>query len=293
MALAGLLAVAILAGSAAPAALAAQENSAKEAWSLDGFSAPESAIYDAERQEIYVSNVVGDPLAADGQGFVSRVSPDGEMLEAEWVAGFDAPKGLAVDGATLYVADISRLVAINTATGEIMGEWAGKEGDLLNDVAIDDDGRVFVSGTLGNRIYMLEDDALSVWLEDPVLNHPNGLKVDGNRMLVAPWGKMGEEDPDATGPGQLLTVDLGTREIASFGEGKPSGNLDGIEPDGSGGWLVTEFADGELVRLDAEGVAQDVADTPEGSADLGVISDDGRVLVPVMLGDRLVAYDLN
>lgn len=54
-----------------------------EAWSLDGFNAPESVVHDAERGELYVSNVAGAPDEKNRAGFVSRVSPDGEMLEAE------------------------------------------------------------------------------------------------------------------------------------------------------------------------------------------------------------------
>jgi hypothetical protein len=94
-----------------------------EVWSLEGFKAPESALFDAGRGVIYVSNVAGDMVGKDGVGYISRVSPAGEMLEAEWVTGLNAPKGLALDGGTLYAADIDRLVAIDVEAGEITGEW--------------------------------------------------------------------------------------------------------------------------------------------------------------------------
>lgn len=286
----GLLMVAVLATT--PALVAAQQKGVTEAWSLDGFSAPESTVYDPERQEIYVSNVVGDPLAKDGLGFISRVSPDGEMLELEWVTGFQAPKGLALDGATLYVADIGHLVAVDTGTGEVTGKWAAQEGDLLNDITIDDKKRIFVSGTLGNRIYLFENDALSVWLEDEALNHPNGLKLDKDRMLVAPWGEFAQENTESPKRGHLLEVDLDTKEVAPFGKGEPAGNLDGIEPDGQGGWLVTEFMEGGLFQVGADGTARLLEDTPQGSADLGFMADRSVVLLPIMVEDKLLALQV-
>src|SRR2546426_4066753 len=77
-----------------------------------GFQTPESIFYEA-RSDIYlVSNINGDPTAADGNGFISRVAPDGRILELKWIDGtrpgvrLNAPKGMAVAGDTLYVSDI-------------------------------------------------------------------------------------------------------------------------------------------------------------------------------------------
>jgi len=38
---------------------------------------PESVCFDAGRNVIYVSNVAGSPTDKDGNGFISKVSPDG------------------------------------------------------------------------------------------------------------------------------------------------------------------------------------------------------------------------
>jgi hypothetical protein len=53
----GLTLCAVIA-SALPAA--AQDGAATGDWSLEGFSGPENATYDAERDVLFVSNVVGD-----------------------------------------------------------------------------------------------------------------------------------------------------------------------------------------------------------------------------------------
>src|SRR5262245_49603124 len=72
-----------------PAAAAPQQ-----VWELTGLEAPESALPDPTGEVIYVSNVVGAPDAKDGNGYISRVSPDGKVLEQRWAVGLDAPKGL-------------------------------------------------------------------------------------------------------------------------------------------------------------------------------------------------------
>ncbi|MGD9295376.1 MAG: hypothetical protein PVI41_10880, partial [Roseobacter sp.] len=90
-------------------------------WTLEGLEAPESAYFDEARNVLYVSNINGEPLAKDGNGYISRIGPDGQMQEAKWITGLDAPKGLVSDGATLYVSDIDRLVAIDIEKGRISG----------------------------------------------------------------------------------------------------------------------------------------------------------------------------
>jgi sugar lactone lactonase YvrE len=273
----------LLIGSAGSAA-------ADEVWSLDGFQAPESVLFDAERNVLYVSNVAGAPNEKDGAGFISRVAPDGTMQEAEWVTGFDAPKGLVQSGNTLYVTDIDRLVAINVDSGEISGEWAAEGAQFLNDPAVDESGRVFVSDMLADRIYVLENDALSVFAEGADLQHPNGLHIDGDTLTVAAWGKNIKDDFSTETPGHLLAIDLNSKTVSSVGSGTPVGNLDGLEPDGSGGWLATDWVGGALYRIGADGAATELADLNQGSADLEYIPEEKLAIVPMMMDGKLTAY---
>ena len=46
---------------------------------LDGFYGPESVKYDPGLNVWYVSNINGDPLAKDNNGFISRMKPDGTI----------------------------------------------------------------------------------------------------------------------------------------------------------------------------------------------------------------------
>ena len=66
--------------------------------------------FDAKRKVLYVSNIDGEPWAADGKGSIAKVGSRRQGHRAEWVTGLDCPKGLALsaDGKWLYAADCRR-----------------------------------------------------------------------------------------------------------------------------------------------------------------------------------------
>lgn len=266
---------------------------AEELWTATGVATPESVLFDGRRDILYVASIAGDPVGKDGNGYLSILGPDGSLRIERWVTGLDAPKGLFLDGDTLYVTDIDRLVAIDVAEGTVAGTWPAEGAMFLNDTAADGAGRVFVSDMLADRIYVLEDGALSVWLEDAALEHPNGLAVEDGRLVVATWGPGIREDFTTEAPGRLLTVDLATKAIAPFGSGAGIGNLDGLEPDGAGGWIVTDWIAGGVIHVAPDGTAETLIDLAPGSADLEFLPDERVAVVPMMLDDALVSHRLD
>jgi DNA-binding beta-propeller fold protein YncE len=269
--------------------IAAQAASAGEVWRADGFEGPETALLDPDRGVIYVSNIAGEMTGKDGAGYISRVALDGTVEDRQWATGLDAPKGLAIGGDSLCAADIDQLVAIDIETGEVSGRWPAEGAAFLNDVAVDEQGRVFVSDTVGNRIYVLDGDAISVWAEGDALLHPNGLAVDGGKLIVAAWGDGLREDLTTEVPGHLLAADLATGDIATMGSGAPVGNLDGLEPDGAGNWIVTDWIGGALYLIDSAGGFELLADLPQGSANLAYLPEEKLAIVPQMLDGTVVA----
>src|SRR5690606_14795774 len=199
-------------------------------WQATGLDAPESAVFDADAGVFYVSNVNGDPGAADGNGYITKLSQQGEIEEKEWVTGLNAPKGLALHDGTLYVSDIDELVVIDTASGEIAARHQAEGATFLNDVTAHEDGRVFVSDMMQNQIWVLDGDQFELWLQDVELENPNGLLAEPDRLVVGAWGKP-NEDFTTDVPGHLKAVDYASKEITSIGPGEPIGNLDGVEPD--------------------------------------------------------------
>src|SRR5262245_724911 len=157
---------------AAPAAAAPQF-----LWETKGLAQPESVVKDPATGAIYVSNIAGAVMQKDGNGFIARLKPDGTIIERQWVRGLNAPTGLALHDRTLYVADVDELLEINAASGEILNRHPAEGAIFLNDVAVDQDGTVYVSDTPMNAIWRLKDGVFEAWLANDALKWPNGLLV--------------------------------------------------------------------------------------------------------------------
>ena len=196
-------------------------------WRLGGLANPESAALSADGAFLYVTNVNGEGEDVDGNGFISRISVDGKMLERNWSIGLDGPKGIARDKDTLYVADITQLVVIEAATGTPLSRIPLEGATFLNDVAITPDGRVLVADSGGKRIYEVADGRPSVWIENELLSSINGLLVEPARLIVT------------TMAGRLLAIDYASGAITVLAEGLGDG--DGVAPLGDGRYLVSEW----------------------------------------------------
>ncbi len=257
-------------------------------WEASGFMAPESVVFDARRDMIYVSNVNGGMTDKDGNGFLSQLKPDGTVAVLKWIGGMNGPKGMVIDGNRLYVSDIDRLLAIDIDKGKIVGSYDAPDSKFLNDTAVDSAGRVYVSDFMDDAIYRLENNKLTLWLKDKALESPNGLMVQGDRLLVAAWGVMTEGFSTKT-PGHMKSVSLSSKEIASLGDGTPVGNLDGLEPDGPA-YLVTDWMSGGLLRVAASGKAELLLDLKQGSADLEFIEANRLAVIPMMMDGTITAY---
>jgi hypothetical protein len=248
-----------------------------------GFDAPESVYWDAASRSWYVSNVSGKEDEKDGRGWISRLDASGKVLEDRWVDGLNSPHGIRVRGEVLYVSDIDELVVIDVPGARIRTRLAAPGAKFLNDVAVGPAGEVYVSDTIGNAIYRCAL-ACEVFVRSEKLECPNGLLVEGRRLLVAAWGTI--TDPVTFGtstPGRLLAVDLKTKTIEPLGNGRPVGNLDGLEKYGAD-YLVTDFTAGKLLRVSKSGVATVLKDGFKDSADIGYDPARKIVAVPEMSG---------
>lgn len=284
--LAGILSIPFLAG----AALAGPNAAPVQAWETTGLENPESALYDIASAAIYVSNVAGNAPDKDGNGFISKLAPDGTVTALKWVTGLDAPKGLAIAGGKLYAADIDQLAEIDLATGKVLNKYPAKDAKFLNDVAADTAGNIYVSDMVTNTIWRLSGGSFEVWLNDAKLINPNGLLVEGDSLIVGAWGVM--TDGFATKvPGHMLKVSIKDKAIAPLGDTTPVGNLDGVEPAGGGSYFVTDWMAGKLFKITADGkAALLMGDLGQGAADIGIIPGQKLVLIPRMKDGKLTAF---
>jgi sugar lactone lactonase YvrE len=279
----------VLAGGMLLTGMGALAAEPEQAWQATGLDGPESAVLDADAGVLYVSNVNGEAAAADGNGYISKLSLQGEVQEKEWVSGLNAPKGLALHDGKLYVSDIDELVVIDTASGQITARHKAQGATFLNDVTAHEDGRVFVSDMMQNQIWKLEGDQFEMWLQDAALENPNGLLAEEDRLVVGAWGKP-KEDFSTDVPGLLKAVEYQSKEITSIGPGDPVGNLDGVEPDGQGGYLVTDWFSGGLYQISDDGKAELLMDLNQGSADHEFVEDENLAVIPMMMDGTVNAY---
>lgn len=258
-------------------------------WETTGFQTPESAIVDTASNVIYVSNIAGGPADRDGNGYISKLSPDGKVTVEKWVTGLDSPKGLGLHGGKLFVADLDKLVEIDVASGNIVTKHEAAGAKILNDVVIDGEGNVYTSDWPGNAIWRLSGGTFEKWLESDKLANPNGLLIDGDKLIVAAWGAM-EADFSTKTPGNLLAVNLADKSISNLGNGKPVGNLDGLERFDADSFIVTDWVAGKVFQITRAGDAKELLALGQGSADLTYNATTRTAIIPLMVDGKVVAY---
>jgi hypothetical protein len=280
-----------LAVFAMSACLAPLHSEPVKLWETTGLKTPESALPVPAEGFAYVSNIGGQPSDKDGNGFISKVSlADGKIIELEWAKGMNAPKGLALAQGRLYAADIDKLVEIDAKTGKIVASYDAPGAKFLNDVAADTKGRVYVSDSSTSTIWRLADGKFEKWMDGEALKFPNGLHVEGDKLIIAAWGSPGTSAPTSA-PANLLEVSIPDKTVRDLGDGKPIGNLDGLEPYNDA-FLVSDWVAGALYRIDRTGRAELLLDLTQGTADIGYVPEDRLLLIPLMKDDKLVAYKL-
>lgn len=170
--------------------------------SIEGIEMPESVRYDPELDVYFVSAIFGLGSEKDGNGYIVRI--DAEALDrvdilargGENGAVLDAPKGLALQGDTLWVADIDVLRGFHRRTGAPVGtvDFRPHGAVLLNDVALGPDGTLYITDsgiqmrfegihyTGPHRIFTLGPGrTIGVAAEGAHLGHPNGISWDSTR----------------------------------------------------------------------------------------------------------------
>jgi hypothetical protein len=279
-------------------------------WTIStDMAAPESAYYDAASGAIFVSNINGQILERDGNGYITRLAADGKVVNSRWATGLNAPKGMRSLGGTLWVTDIDEVVAIDIASGTITAKIKVDGAAFLNDLATAPDGTIYASDSQVYAIYAVKDGKSSVFVSGAEnVEVPNGLLVDGARLIlgtigpVAPGGGPGGGRGGAGGggrgtggppapAGRLYGFDLKTKQRTVV-TAQPIGGIDGIEPDGSGGYLVTDVVGSRLLQVTAAGTARTLLTFTAGGADFGYIPARRIAVVPFLFGNSVSAWDL-
>jgi sugar lactone lactonase YvrE len=279
-----------------------------------GFKTPESVVHDPIMDEYLVSNIgPGNPGALDHNGFISRVRPDGTIVQLEWIQDgvngvtLNGPKGIWLFNDALYVADIDTLRIFDRFTGTPRRSIPfpnpfAPNALFLNDVVVTQDGTAYVTDNANGALFRVDSAGVpSVVATGDHLHAPNGVFADGANVSWVTW--LGHQVLRTNPSGKIFAVaTLPAPDVSQFG--LPAGTLlmDGYVhlPDGS--LLVSSWVTGAVYRISPSRktvsvIAQFVSlfdnpNNPDGPADINVDLVRGRLLVPLFDANQLVIMPL-
>jgi sugar lactone lactonase YvrE len=263
-----------------------------------GLSTPESVRYDPELDVFYVSNINGNPSAHDNNGFIAVIRADSTSVALKkLVEGgkngvtLDAPKGLALSGDTLWVADINHVRAFNKKTGAKLVDidLTSQKAQFLNDIAIGGDGAAYVTdtgiafGADGSTSHPGIDQIFKITagkatsLKAVSLNAPNGITWDktNSRFVLAPFSG-----------NAVQSWKEGDKSTATLATG--AGGYDGIEVLADGRVLVSSWTDSTVNAVKGNRLSKIVTGVA-GPADIGVDTKRNILAIP-MFNDSKVAF---
>jgi sugar lactone lactonase YvrE len=247
------------------------------------FLIPESAAYDPETDAFYVSNYDAyNPSQGAGRQHISKLTADGKVAALRWVSGLNNPTGLAVRNRRLYAVERAGLVEIDIPSAKIVNRVALPGAGVPNDVAVADNGDVFVSDSRKNSIYRVSGGQAEEWLNSPALAAPNGIHVLKGKLFVG-----------TNGDGCLKAVDLATKDISVLAN-LGVGTIDGLESDRRGNLLVSHN-EGRLFRVSPDGRVETILDTTAlrmNIADFAYAPGRNMVVFPTFTDSRVAAFRL-
>jgi sugar lactone lactonase YvrE len=256
-----------------------QHESLTKSWELPHkFRYPESVVYDRKRGALYVSN-----FSLPGGGFISKVNPNGEVEELEWITGLNRPSGLCIFRDKLYAIDRANLVQIDIESDSIENKYPVPGAQFINDVVFDSEGNAYITDSRASVIYKFSNGEFEVWLQSEDIRNPNGLNMDKDRLIVG-----------NSGDGCLKAVGLTDKKISTIVCLGAGAGMDGIKADGKGNYIISDY-NGRVFLVSPSGEKTELLNTKTPQlfcADFEYIPEQNLLVIPTLFDNRLMTYRL-
>ena len=239
---------------------------------------PESVLYLPEQEVILASNINGSPSKKDSNGFISKISLTGEIIDLNFVSGMNAPKGMGVINNDLYVTDIDRVVKINLHNGKVIQYFDAPDAVFLNDLIIAPNEIVYVSDTRSSHIYQIKKNKIEKWLVDKKIDQPNGLNFENGKLVIGT-------------PKGIFSVDPQNKKIELIISS--TGNIDGLECLGNSTYLISDWQ-GKIQKVSPTGkiVLINTTEQKINAADIDYINEKNILIVPTFYHNTICAYQI-
>lgn len=135
---------------------------------------PESVLYDPSSNSLFVSSM--------GSGAIVQMDQKGMVINDEWISGLHSNKGSAISNGKLYTSETTEIAIIDIDKPSIVKRIPIEGAVMLNDLAVDSKGVLYVSDTRTGKVYRIEGDNPSVYLEN--IPGANGLLTVGSDLYV-------------------------------------------------------------------------------------------------------------
>jgi hypothetical protein len=211
-------------------------------------------------------------------GAIVQMDLNGKIIKSDWITGLTSNKGLGFYKGVLYTAETASVAVIDMLKGTLIKRIPIEGAVMLNDLEVDAKGIVYVSDTRAGKVYRIENDTPSVFLEN--IPGANGLMAVGTDLYVV-------------GSSTFQKVNAG-KEIIKIGDGYENG-LDGIVQLSKDEFILSNYR-GILYYVSASGNKQVLLDT-RGikimANDISYNKKSKTLYVPSFSTNRIIAYAVN
>jgi len=249
-------------------------------WTLSHeLSYPETVVYDSNRDVLYVSNFL-----SDGPQFVSRIKMNGEIDNREWITGLVQPTGMAIHHDTLFIVERANLVEVDIPSAQIVKKHPAPAPAFLNDIAVDDQGNIYISDSQKGEIIKFSNGQFSSWKSGPEIAQLNGLQYYAGKLYAG-----------VSADASLKSIDLKNGEIRTIARLDRGANVDGIEADRKGNILVSDFG-GKILMVDPKGKTTLLLDSSapkQYCANFAYIPGKKLLVIPSLVDNRISAFSMD